>query len=154
MDYLIVKWLHVLSSTILFGTGIGSAYYLFFVSRTRDVRAIAVVAQRVVIADTLFTATTAVFQPLSGWYLAHLAGMPMLQGWLGWSILLYAVAIGCWLPVVWMQVRMRDLARQALRDGTVLPAGYWRLLRAWTALGVPALVSFVAIFWLMVAKPP
>ena len=153
MSYLTVKWLHVLSSTVLFGTGIGSAYYLFFVSRTRDTRAVAVVAHYLVIADVVFTASAAVFQPLSGWYLAHLAGLPMLHGWLGWSLLLYALAIGCWLPVIWLQVRMRDLAEAALRARAPLPPDYWRLLRAWTVLGVPALALFVAIFWLMVHKP-
>ena len=153
MTYTLVKWLHVLSSTLLFGTGLGSAFYMFFASRTRDVRAVAVVVRHVVIADWLFTTPTVIFQPLSGIYLAHLAGFPLSSPWLAWSIALYLLAGACWLPVVWMQIRMRDWAATALRDGTPLPETYWRYLWRWTALGIPAFVALVIVFYLMVAKP-
>lgn len=153
MEYLIAKWLHVLSSTLLFGTGIGSAYYMFFASRTRDARAVAVVVRHVVIADWLFTATTIVFQPLSGLYMAHLAQLPLTTPWILWSFMLYVVAGACWLPVVRLQIRMRAIAQEAVRLNGPLPAGYFRLLRWWTALGVPAFVALVIVFWLMVFKP-
>lgn len=154
MDYLIVKWLHVLSSTVLFGTGVGSAFYLLFVSLGRDPRAVAAVSRLVVTADWLFTATTMLFQPASGLYLAHRAGFPLDSAWLRWSIALYLVGAACWLPVVWLQMRMRDLAGAATRGGHALSDEYWCCLRAWVALGVPAFVAFVAVFYLMVAKPP
>ena len=153
MDYVTVKWLHVLSSTILFGLGLGSAFYLFFASRTDNVQAVAFVARYVVIADTLFTATTAVFQPLSGWYLAKLAGFPLSTAWLAWSLALYVLAGACWLPVVWIQIRMRDLAVGAAANRTPLPPRYYELLRVWTILGMPAFAAFIVIFWLMIAKP-
>lgn len=153
MDYLTVKWLHIMSSTFLFGTGIGSAFYLLFANISRDVRAIAVVSRHVVIADWLFTATTAVIQPLTGFYLIHLAGFPLHSRWVMYSIVLYVVAGACWLPVVWLQMRMRDLAQAAARDGTALTPQYRRYLRAWVLLGIPAFIAFVAIFWLMVYKP-
>jgi len=153
MEYLIVKWLHIVSSTLLFGTGIGSAFYLLFTSLSRDVRAIAVVSRHVVRADWLFTATTVVFQPLSGFYLAHLAGYPLSSRWIVWSVVLYLVAGACWLPVVWLQMRMRDMAQASARDGLALPALYWRYLRIWTALGVPAFFALIVVFYLMTAKP-
>ncbi|MDX8122609.1 DUF2269 domain-containing protein [Janthinobacterium sp. GMG2] len=153
MEYLIVKWLHIVSSTLLFGTGIGSAFYLLFTSLSRDVRAIAVVSRHVVRADWLFTATTVVFQPLSGFYLAHLAGYPLGSRWIVWSVVLYLVAGACWLPVVWLQMRMRDMAQASARDGLGLPALYWRYLRIWTALGVPAFFALIVVFYLMTAKP-
>ena len=153
MEYLIFKWLHILSSTFLFGTGIGSAFYMLFTSFSRDVRAIAVVSRYVVLADWIFTSTTVVLQPLTGFYLIHLAGVPLHSRWIMWSLALYLVAGACWLPVVWMQIRMRDMAQAAARDNTELPALYWRYLRIWVALGIPAFVSLVAVFWLMVAKP-
>jgi uncharacterized membrane protein len=153
MDYLLVKWLHILSSTLLFGTGLGSAWYLFFASLSRDVRAIAVVARHVVIADWVFTTTTIVFQPLSGWYLAHLAGIPLHTRWIAWTLVLYVLAVVCWLPVVWLQIRMRDMAQRAAAGGAPLPRLYTRYFRLWTALGVPAFIAMVAIFYLMVAKP-
>ena len=152
MEYLIVKWLHILSSTFLFGTGIGSAFYMLFTSLSRDVRAIAVVSRFVVLADWIFTSTTVVLQPLTGLYLIHLAGYPLTSTWIVASIGLYLLAGACWLPVVWMQIRMRDMAQAAAREGRELPARYWRYLRLWTVLGIPAFLALVAVFYLMVAK--
>jgi len=154
MEYVLIKWVHILSSMLLFGTGIGSAFYMFFISRTGNVRAIAVVARHVVIADWLFTAPTAVVQPLTGWYLLDLAGFSWTASWISWSVGLYVFAIACWLPVVWIQMRMRDLAQVAAAEEAPLPAAYRRYLGAWTALGSAALVAFVAIIYLMVAKTP
>lgn len=153
MDYVVLKWLHIVSSTLLFGTGIGSAWYMLFANVSRDVRAIAVVAKYVVVADWLFTATTAILQPLTGFYMIYLAGYPLHSKWIMWSIILYVIAGVCWLPVVWLQIRMRDLAAEAARLDTPLPALYWRYFRIWVALGVPAFAAFIVIFWLMVAKP-
>jgi uncharacterized membrane protein len=153
MEYMIVKWLHILSSTFLFGTGIGSAFYMLFTSLSRDVRAIAVVSRHVVLADWIFTTTTIVIQPLTGFYLIHLAGFPMESRWIVWSIALYFLAGACWLPVVWMQIKMRDMAQVAASAGTELPQQYWRYLRYWTLLGIPAFFALVVVFWLMVSKP-
>jgi uncharacterized membrane protein len=153
MDYVVVKWLHVLSSTLLFGTGLGSAWYMLFANVSRDVRAIAVVSKWVVIADWLFTATTAVFQPASGFYMMHLAGYPFTSHWIAWSVALYVLAGACWLPVVWLQIRLRDMAQQAAGTDTPLPPRYWTYFRIWVALGIPAFIAFVFIFWFMVSKP-
>jgi uncharacterized membrane protein len=153
MEYVIVKWLHILSSTFLFGTGLGSAFYMFFASRTRDARAIAVVVRYVVIADWVFTTPTIILQPLTGFYLMHLANFPLSSTWIAASIALYLLAGAAWLPVVWMQMRMRDMAVQAAAAGGELPDRYWRFLRAWVALGIVAFLALVAVFYLMVAKP-
>ncbi|HVF63462.1 MAG TPA: DUF2269 domain-containing protein [Casimicrobiaceae bacterium] len=154
MEYLIWKWLHILSSTLLFGTGLGTAFFMFFTNRSRDVRAIAVVTRRVVMADWLFTATTVVFQPLSGLMMMHLVGIPLSARWIWLSFVLYFVAGACWLPVVWIQMRMRDIARDAVAAGAqTLPDRYWRYERVWVLLGIPAFVSLVVVFYLMVAKP-
>ena len=153
MEYLVAKWLHIMSSTFLFGTGIGSAFYLLFATISKDTRAIAFVTRYVVIADTLFTATTAIVQPATGFWMIHITGFPLSLAWLKWSIVLYVIAIACWLPVVWLQFRLRDLAKQALKNDTPLPPLYWRYFKIWVALGVPAFFAFVAIFYLMVMKP-
>ncbi|HWJ96053.1 MAG TPA: DUF2269 domain-containing protein [Telluria sp.] len=153
MDYIVVKWLHILSSTFLFGTGIGSAWYMLFANVSRDIRAIAVVSRYVVIADWLFTATTAVIQPATGFYMIHLAGYPLSSRWIQQSIVLYILAGACWLPVVWLQMRLRDISAEAAGTGNDLPPLYWKYFRIWVALGVPAFLAFVYIFWLMVAKP-
>jgi uncharacterized membrane protein len=153
LTYLTLKWLHVLSSTLLFGTGVGSAFYMYFASRTRDARVVAAVTRYVVIADWLFTATTLVFQPLSGFWMAYLAGIPFTARWLSASVALYLLAAACWLPVAWMQVRMRDMAQAARDAAAPLPPRYWLCLRRWVALGIPAFVALVVVFWLMVVKP-
>lgn len=153
MEYLVAKWLHILSSTILFGTGIGSAYYLLVATLSRDVRAVHVVVRHVVIADWIFTTPAIVFQPLSGYYLMHLAGMPFSSRWILWSFVLYGVATACWLPVLWLQLRLRDLAQAAASGGATLPPLYWRYFKAWVVLGFPALAALIAVFYLMVAKP-
>jgi uncharacterized membrane protein len=153
MEYLVAKWLHVLSSTVLFGTGLGSAFYMLTANRTGDVRAIAVVSRRVVWADWLFTTPTAILQPLTGAWLVHLAGMPWSSRWIVWSVLLYVLAGACWIPVVGLQLRMAAIAERCAARGEALPAVFWRYHRAWFWLGWPAFIAFVAIFYLMVAKP-
>ncbi|MBL8288080.1 MAG: DUF2269 domain-containing protein [Rubrivivax sp.] len=156
---MIVKWVHVLSSAVLFGTGIGSAWYLLLASlsarrRAGDARALAEVAHHVVLADLWFTATTVIVQPASGLVLVQLAGLPLSARWLAQSLALFALAVACWLPVVWLQIRLRALARQAVAAGVPLPAAYWRHFAAWVVLGFPAFFAFLGVFWLMVAKPP
>jgi uncharacterized membrane protein len=153
MSYLIVKWVHIVSSTFLFGTGLGSAFYMFFASRTRDPKVIAVVVRYVVIADWLFTTPTIILQPASGLLLVHMAGFPLQTPWLLWSIALFLLAGAAWLPVVWMQIQMRDMAREAALASAPLPARYWRFLRLWVALGIVAFVALVVVFFLMVVKP-
>lgn len=153
MEYLVVKWLHILSSTLLFGTGLGSAFYMFFMSQTRDARVIAPVARYVVIADYVFTTPTVIIQPLTGLCMIHLAGMPLSSAWIAVSIGLYFLAGAAWLPVVWMQIKMRDMAIAAAANGTQLPQRYWDFLRWWVALGFVAFTALVVVFYLMVAKP-
>ena len=150
MEYLIVKWLHVLISTVLFGTGIGSAFYMLFTSLSRQPRTVAHVARWVVIADWVFTTPAVILQPATGLYLVHLAGLPLSSRWIAWSLVLYSIAIASWLPVVWLQLRMRDLALAATQE---LPAKYWRYLRWWVGLGCIACVALLIVFYLMVVKP-
>ena len=153
MEYLIVKWLHILSSTLLFGTGIGSAWYLLFAVVSKNVQAIAVVTRILVIADWLFTGVTMIAQPATGFYLIHLAGFPLQTPWIKWSIVLFVIALLCWLPVVWLQMKMRDIAAEAMQQAAPLPAQFWRYFRAWVVLGIPAFFAFIAVFYLMVVKP-
>lgn len=151
--YLIVKVAHVIGATVLLGTGAGIAFFMLMAHRTGDARLIAHTAGIVVIADVTFTATAVVIQPLTGAALAHLAGYPLFEGWVGLTLILYAVIGAFWLPVVWMQLRMRDLARAAVAADTPLPAAYHRLWRLWFAFGFPAFIAVIAIIWLMVVKP-
>jgi uncharacterized membrane protein len=152
MEYLLIKWLHILSATILFGAGIGSAFYLLFASLTRDLHATAVVTRLVVWADWCFTAPAVILQPLTGFYMVHMAGIPLQTKWVIWSTILYGIAIACWLPVVWIQIKMRNLASEAVHHAFSLPTAYWRYLAAWVLLGIPAFIAFIWVFYLMVYK--
>ncbi|NWB86157.1 DUF2269 family protein [Pseudomonas gingeri] len=151
--YLLLKTLHILSSTILFGLGAGSAYYALRAWRTGNVEVIAATFKHLVFADWAFTTTTAVFQPLSGLGLMYLAGWPIQQGWLMGSLGLFVLAGICWLPVVWLQIRVHRMAEQALHAGAAMPMQAETYMRWWFVLGWPAFLSFMAIFYLMVAKP-
>ena len=151
--YLVLKYLHVIGAAVLLGTGAGIAFFMLLAHRTGDARLIAGVARIVVIADFAFTATAVVAQPVTGWLLARELGYPLGEGWIVLSLLLYVVTGAFWLPVVWMQARMRDLARAAAASGEALPPAYHRLFRTWFAFGFPAFASVAAIFWLMIAKP-
>jgi len=151
--YLLLKVFHVIGATVLFGTGAGIAFFMLMVHRTGDARLIAHTAGTVVVADALFTATAVIVQPLTGAALAHLAGYPLLHGWIAASLVLYVVTGAFWLPVVWIQIRLRDLAKEAAATGQPLPPAYHRLWRLWFASGFPAFFAVLAIIWLMVAKP-
>jgi uncharacterized membrane protein len=151
--YLLVKWVHILSSVVLVGTGFGSAFYLFFVHRSRNVAAVAVVSRLVVRADWWFTTPTVLIQPLTGWWMAHLAGYPLSTPWLAVSLALFGVAGLCWLPVVWLQLRMAEMARIADAQGGELPPRYWQYAGWWERLGYPAFAAMLFVFYLMVAKP-
>ena len=151
--YFLLKIAHVIGATVLLGTGAGIAFFMLMAHRTRDAALIAHTARIVVIADWLFTASAVVVQPLTGAALAHLTGQPLFGGWLGLSLLLYVVTGAFWLPVVWIQARMRDLAVEAARSGAPLPPAYDRLFRIWFACGFPAFGAVLAIIALMVIKP-
>jgi uncharacterized membrane protein len=153
VSYEILKYLHVLGATVILGTGAGIAFFMLMAHLSGDVRFIARTAATVVVADLLFTATAVVVQPITGYLLIRMIGVPLSATWVLWSLGLYVVAGIFWLPVVWMQARMRDLARVAAVDGADLPPLYHRLFRIWFLFGVPGFGSVMAIIWLMIAKP-
>jgi uncharacterized membrane protein len=151
--YVLLKYVHVIGAAVLLGTGAGIAFFMLLAHRTGDAAVIAAVARMVVIADFVFTAGAVVVQPITGMLLAWHMNYSIWEGWLALSILLYLVTGAFWLPVVWMQRRMRNLAIKAAQAGKTLPAEYRRLFRIWFAFGFPAFGSVLIIFWLMIAKP-
>jgi uncharacterized membrane protein len=153
MLYFFLKFLHVIGASVLLGTGAGIAFFMLMGHLTGDAKVIAGVARIVVVADFVFTTTAVVVQPITGLLLVHAVGYSFWDGWIVLSILLYLVTGAFWLPVVWMQMRMRDLAIAAVAEGRPLPALYHRLFWTWFAFGFPAFAAVVAIFWLMIAKP-
>jgi uncharacterized membrane protein len=153
MLYLALKYLHVIGASVLLGTGAGIAFFMLLAHRTGDPRVVAGVARIVVIADFLFTATAVVLQPITGLALVHVVGYPLRDDWILLSIGLYILTGAFWLPVVWMQARMRTLAAEAAATGRPLPPAYRRLFAWWFAFGFPAFGAVAAIFWLMIARP-
>lgn len=151
--YTLLKLAHVIGATVLLGTGGGIAFFMLMAHRTRDPALIAHTAGIVVIADTLFTASAVIVQPLTGGALAEMTATPVFSGWVGLSLVLYLFIGAFWLPVVWIQLRMRNLARAAARDRQPLPPAYFRLFRVWFVFGIPAFGALVVIIWLMIARP-
>jgi uncharacterized membrane protein len=151
--YALLKVLHILSATVLFGTGLGTAFQMWMAHLGGDPRAIATVSRSAVIADFLFTTPAVITQPVTGAALMWLSGIDPLSSWLVAVYALYAVAGVCWLPVVWLQMRVRDIAREAAASGAPLPSEYASCMRLWFGLGWPAFTAVIAIFWLMVTKP-
>ena len=146
-------FLHVVGACVLLGTGAGIAFFMAVSNRSGDPALIAHTAGIVVLADAVFTATAALLQPVTGYLLARQAGWPLSEPWILAAIGLYLFVGIFWLPVVWLQVRLRRLAAAARDAGQPLPAAYHRLYRLWFACGVPAFAAVLAIVWLMVAKP-
>jgi len=153
IDPFILKWAHIVSSTVLFGTGLGTAFHGLASNMRGDLRGIVIANKNVVLADWIFTSPAVVVQPVTGVLLAMAEGFPLDAPWLLASVGLYVFVGCCWLPVVWLQVRMARIAEGCLSSGAPLPPAYRRYFRWWFALGWPAFLSMLAIFWLMVAKP-
>ena len=154
MDYEpLLRWLHVIGAAVLFGTGAGIAYFMVMARRSGNVQSIATVAAIVVRADVLFTATAVIAQPVTGLLLARATGWSLSEGWIVVSLALYVVTGLFWLPVVWIQIQLRDMAAEAAARHSALPARFDRLYRIWFAAGFPAFISVLAIYWLMLTRP-
>jgi uncharacterized membrane protein len=151
--YFIMKYLHVLGAIVILGTGTGIAFFMLMAHRSRDPAFIARTAATVVIADMLFTLSAVMLQPVTGGVLMALSGTTLAERWLVTSLGLYAVTGLFWIPVIFMQIEMRDLARTAVARGQPLPPRYFRLFRRWFVFGIPGFGSVMIILWLMIAKP-
>ena len=151
--YLWIKWLHIVGAAVLFGTGLGTAFHFWSVCRTANSAAIAAAARSTVIADFVFTLPAAVLQPLTGLALALIAGYPLASTWIVAAFALYLVAGACWIPVVFIQMRMAELAAASAREAREPGEEFRRLLDRWFLLGWPAFLAMLAIFWLMVRRP-
>lgn len=147
--YLHIKWVHIMSSTLLFGTGLGTAFFMWRADVSGNVTVIASVSKSVVLADWIFTAPAVIIQPLSGYFLMQILGLGFDVAWVFYSVLLFLL-IGCfWLPVVWLQWKVSQITR----DCSELSSRYRSYMRAWYALGWPAFIAVLVIFYLMVVKP-
>ena len=153
MLYLALKYLHVIGAAVLLGTGAGIAFFMLRAHLTGEAAVIAAVARMVVLADFLFTATAVVAQPITGIALAEQAGYSLNESWIVASIALYVLTGAFWIPVVWIQLQMRNLASAAASQGKSLPARYYQLFRIWFAFGFPAFAAVLVIFWLMISRP-
>lgn len=152
MLYLWLKFIHVVSSTILFGTGVGTAFNMFMAHRTKDTYIIATTARYVVFADWIFTGTSGFLQPVTGLWMAYLAGYSFTSFWILGSIIGYLIAAFCWFPVVYFQIKMRDLAVAAYKTNSPLPPAYFKFYKYWFTLGWPAFISLIIVFYLMTNK--
>jgi uncharacterized membrane protein len=151
-SYLVLKYVHVLSGAVLLGTGIGIAYFLFAAHLSRNIEALRVVGRHVILADWIFTATAVVVQPVSGVLMMMERGWSFTSPWFVATAVLYIAIGACWIPVVVLQYRIVRLARDAVSHAALGPR-YYRALRLWTALGVPAFAMVLVLYALMIFKP-
>ena len=151
--YFFVKYLHVLGAIVILGTGTGIAFFMLMAHRSGEASFIARTASIVVIADMLFTLTAVLLQPVTGGLLMMLSSTGFNELWISTSLGLYAAAGLFWVPVIFMQIEIRDLARVAAAENAALPPRYFALFRRWFLFGIPGFGSVMAILWLMIAKP-
>ncbi|MBR0796620.1 DUF2269 domain-containing protein [Bradyrhizobium jicamae] len=151
--FFLVKYLHLLGAIVILGTGTGIAFFMLMAHRTGDAAIIARTAATVVIADMIFTLSAVLLQPVSGGVLMALSATGIAERWLLASLALYAVAGLFWVPVIFMQIEMRNLARIAAEKNQPLPPRYFALFRRWFLFGIPGFGSVMIILWLMIAKP-
>lgn len=152
MSYLLIKWVHIVSSTILFGAGIGSAFYLFMANRRNKIEEICFATRTIVLADYIFTVPAVIIQLVTGLLLVDLGGYKYSDAWIAGGLSLYIFAGLCWLPVIWFQIQMRSMAESALKNGEPLPKRYWKLNNWWIFLGSLAFPAILVVFYLMVFK--
>lgn len=151
-NYLLLKYVHILSATVLFGTGIGIAFFMLMAALSKKVEVILHTSRLVILADWIFTAPAVVVQFISGALLMKRLQYSFSAPWF-YSVFCLFVFIGCcWIPVVYIQYRLRKLAQDAQQTG-VLNASFHRAMRWWIALGIPAFAGILIMFWLMIFKP-
>jgi uncharacterized membrane protein len=151
--YFIIKYLHVLGAIVILGTGGGIAFFMLMAHRSGDAGFIARTASTVVFADMLFTLSAVIAQPITGGVLMTLSATSPAEAWLATSLALYVVAGLFWVPVIFMQMEMRNLARVAAEKSQPLPPRYFVLFRRWFWFGIPGFGSVMTILYLMIAKP-
>ncbi len=151
--YSLIKTIHIISATILFGTGIGIAFFMFRSGVTNNVHEKLYAARNTVLADYIFTLPAAIIQPLSGAWLVWQGGYGWDEFWLIMTYVIYIAAGVCWLPVVWIQIQLKSMLVTASNNNSALPEKYTRLFRLWFLLGWPAFIGLVFVFFLMVVKP-
>lgn len=153
MTYLFLKYLHIISSTLLFGTGLGSAFYMWRANQSNNIQAMLFAAKNVVIADWIFTTPAVIIQPITGIWLMTILHYPLTSKWILWSLALYILTGACWIPVVWLQIKMHQQLKLVVNNNVPLPTRYYLYAKIWFILGWPAFLAVLAIFYLMVFKP-
>lgn len=154
--YTLWKTTHIISAAILFGTGLGIAFFAWFgyrrAMKTGQMDGLRTVLHLTVVGDMCFTAPAVVFQLVSGLALMSIDSWSLSSPWASTVMGLFVLVGLLWLPVVVIQVRMN---REAHRVGSIqdLSPGFHRRFILWFVLGIPAFLLVVAIFFLMVAKP-
>ena len=149
----LLELLHILGAMVLFGSGLGIAFFMVAASRSGNVALIAGTARIVVIADIALMATAFVLQPITGLGMAHIAHIHLWQSWIAISLGLYAVIGLLWLPGFWLRLQMREMAATALAAGTPLPERYRQFMRLWYWCGAPGFVAIITILYFMVTQP-
>lgn len=149
--YVTLKFVHIITATFLFGTGMGTAFFMLMAYLNGKPATLKQVTGYVVLADWIFTAPSVILQPITGVALMWLLHYPFHSLWFALVIGLYLLTGCCWIPVVVIQYHLRNQAA-SLHETEPLPPRFHYLMKWWIALGIPAFIAVLTIFWLMTSK--
>jgi len=150
--YLILKLIHILAAVVVTGTGAGIAFFMFMANRSNNPQAIYITAKHVILGDWIFTTPAVITQIITGVLLMNMQGYSFSAPWFYWVIGLFSFIGVCWLPVLRIQYKLRELAKISVDSKQVTPE-FKSLMKTWTLLGIPAFIAILGVFWLMVFKP-
>lgn len=151
-NYLLIKLIHIIAAVVVAGTGAGIAFFMFMAVRSKNTQAIKITARHVVVADWIFTAPAVVIQLVSGLYLMNILNYSFTSIWFMVVIGLFTLIGLCWLPVIVIQYKLRDLATNESFNA-YSSNRFRQLFKYWILLGIPAFTAIIMVFWLMVYKP-
>jgi uncharacterized membrane protein len=150
--YLLLKLIHILAAVVVTGTGAGIAFFMFMANRSNNPQTIYITAKHVILGDWIFTTPAVVTQIITGVLLMNTQGYSFSAPWFYWVIGMFSFIGVCWLPVLRIQYKLRELAKVSVDSNQITPE-FKLLMKTWTFLGIPAFTAILIIFWLMVFKP-
>ena len=149
-----IKFVHLLAAGAMFGTWLAVAVFMQLAHRSRNTAVVALTSRFAVSVELIVMIAAIALQPISGFALASAIGVaPFDEFWIVLSLVLYGVVVAIWFVVLRIEIRIRNLTRQAALDGVPLPDAYRRLFRFYSVLVWPALGGMVVLFLLMVWQP-
>ncbi len=147
MDYFLLKLIHILSATLMIGTGLGSAFYLYLTYKKSAVQTVKEVLNFVILADTIFTTPSVIIQLITGIMLSDLLGL-LYTDWFWLVLAVSVIVLVLWLRAAFIQFKLKKL----LEEENKLSPKFHHLMNIWFILGVPSFGGAIYLYYLMVYR--